>query len=115
LKGNAYLVFSSRSGQCRLTSDRLEIYKTFPGFFVKNEDQAKIDNLIKSREEGKELKSLLDKLKISPDVMIEFRFETMKYSLIETLKRHPRVKHPHDMMSRRWIRVIFSPIKEIKI
>lgn len=114
LKGNAYLVFSSTSGQCKLTSNRLEIYKSFPDFFIKDKHHTKINQLINSGNEVKELKDLIDTLAISNDILLEFRFEKPDYKLIESLKRHPNIRQPVHMMRPAWIRVILAPISELK-
>jgi len=112
LKGNAYMVFSSPDGQCKLTANRLEIYNAFPEFFVKNEHHEKINQLINTKNESEVLKGLLETLTISQDVFIEFRFEKLKYKLIESLKKHPGVKQPLHMMGPAWIRVILIPVKD---
>jgi hypothetical protein len=115
LKGNAYLVFSSPFGQCKLTVNKLEIYKSFPEFFNKDENHDKINQLLSSKNESKELKGLLETLTISEDVLIEFRFEKLDYKLIESLKKHPRVRQPVHMMRSAYIRVVLSPVNEYNL
>ena len=110
LKGNAYLIFSSPSGQCKLTANKLEIYTSFPEFFIKNEHHKKINQLLSIKKENKELKNLLETLIISDDVLIEFRFEKLDYKLIKSLKKHPRVRQPVQMMRSAYIRVVLSPV-----
>lgn len=114
LKGNVYLVYSSPSGQCNLTANRLEIYRSFPAFFIKDGNHSKINELIQ-KNEGEATKGLLENLVISPDVQIEFRFEAFNNRLLETLKKHPKVKQPEKMMRSAYIRVILSPVNEIDI
>jgi hypothetical protein len=115
LKGSAYLVFSSLKGQCMLTANRIDIYNSFPEFFIKNEHHRKINELLNTKNKHKELNDLLDTLLISPDVFIEFRFEKLNYNLIEVLKKHPRIKQPENMMRPSWIRVILTPVNEVEL
>ncbi len=115
LKGIAYLVFSSPNGQCMLTANRLEIYNSFPEFFIQNEHYKKINELLTTKNKEKELKDLLGTLAVSPDVCIEFRFEKLKYKLIELLKKHPGVKQPEHMMRPACIRVILTPVNDVDL
>lgn len=106
LKKNAYLVYSSPYGQCNLTADRLEIYKSFPSFFTIDDNHKKIKQILQNKDEkNKELSGLLDSLLIADNTNIEFRFEKLNYELIDLLKRHPKVRQPERMMRRSWIRV----------
>jgi len=113
LKKNVYLVYSSSNGMCNITSDRLVIYKSFPSFFIRDNNHDKIKQIVLDNDEkNKELNRLLDSLFIADDVSIEFRFEKLNYELIDSLKKHPRVRQPPRMMSRRWIRVILISLND---
>lgn len=128
---NAYLVWSSNQGQCKLTSDMKEIFKEFPEFYFKDENfnkaivlqqlllnlekeekstGRKIDNLKgKSVEQHKsDLDELIFKLIPNDNIYIEFRFEEINYDIIRELKNHRLVQQPIDMMRDAYIRVILS-------
>ena len=121
LKENAYLVFSSRYGQCDLTDDKSDIYRYFPAFFLQNEHHEKINQLLYSKvidnnkdteNKKNELQKLLDTIEISGDVNIEFRFTKMNYKALELLKNHPLVRQPEHMMRPAWIRIILISLND---
>lgn len=113
MKGNAHLVYSSPYGQCNLIADRLEIYKSFPSFFIIDNNHKIIKRILQNKDEkNKELGGLLDSLSIADNVNVEFRFEKLNYELIDLLKRHPKVCQPERMMRRSWIRVILISLND---
>jgi len=129
-KLRAYLVISSRFGQCKLTDRFEQIFQEFPKFFKQDsahhqlteidEKLSQLDKKFKgpNSESGKErIQKELDFLKKEKDRLhlelapcdenfVEFRFDVLNYELIRQLKVHPLVNQPEYMMRDAYIRVI---------
>ena len=125
-KLSAYLVFSSRFGQCEISNDLVKVFDEFPRFFKKGdllEKVISISNKLK-KSAAKEVKqkdkltplqyselyqqkkSIIHQLEFSDDIYIEFRFHVLSYELIRKLKSHPLVKQPTHMMRDAYISVV---------
>jgi hypothetical protein len=97
-KKKAYLVLSSRFGQCGLTNDALSILKEFPKALGADDLVKRIKELLDlkalNQKEGKstqaldnEIQDLLNQLELKDDVNIEIRFNpgTLDYELIQKI------------------------------
>jgi len=134
-KLRAYLVISSRFGQCKLTDRCEQIFQEFPKFFKQesayiqlteiDEKLGQLDKKYKelNSESGKErIQKELDFLKKQKDSLlsdlipceenfVEFCFDDLNYDLIRQLKKHPLVNQPEYMMRDAYIRVILFKLE----
>jgi hypothetical protein len=114
----AYLVFSSRQGQCSLTLDPMTILKEFPDMVCEHPSKTELLKLLEaikqaeaerrrceSKVSPKELQKmgealtqkeqkvqeLVKKLRFCGDTQIELRFETLRYALIDRMRLDPLI------------------------
>ncbi len=104
LKKKAYVVFSSRSGQCNLTPDFYQLLKEFPESLEPIEVVVVINDLLKQKkaalkdgksvsEVEKALKAEIEKLKFRDDVKVELRWNpgTLDYELMQKVAESPYI------------------------
>ena len=116
LKKKAYVVFSSRFGQCNLTSDFYQLLKEFPESLEPIESVVVINDLLKQKKaalkEGKSvsdvekaLKVEIEKLKFRDDVKVELRWNpgTLDYELMQKVAESP-------YMCRKWNKSPLAPV-----
>ncbi|MBY0517297.1 MAG: hypothetical protein K2P81_10330 [Bacteriovoracaceae bacterium] len=108
IKKKAYLVYSSRFGQCAIGSDIFFILTEFPQAFVTKERVSIVTSLLKDRKKAlKELSDIkvIDKkidlaladILISEDVNVELRFHPgmLDYSLINKVLSSGLISSSH--------------------
>ena len=116
LKKKAYVVFSSRFGQCNLTSDFFQLLKDFPESLEPIEVVVVINDLLKQKKaalkEGKSvseaekaLKAEIEKLKFRDDVKVEIRWNpgTLDYELMQKVAESP-------YMCKKWNKSPVAPV-----
>jgi hypothetical protein len=135
---SGYLVFSSRYGQCALSSDSLKILTEFPNMVQDSDPKEKalaLIALIRKIETAKKIKtlspdkkvdltqqqenaerdlqSLLDLLEFKDDPFVEIRFVNTSLDLIFDLQADPLVFQEHTPQSRASIRIVLGTVHEL--
>ena len=124
-KRKDYLVFSSRYGQCELTSDVKKILSDFPAMIVDTPHKERALEFIKAgkNSEGKEKdnhsvqanaeRSLLGKLEFRGDTFVEIRFTDRKLESIFEMQKDPLVSQEHTPQTRASIRIVLGTLEEL--
>jgi hypothetical protein len=116
LKKKVSVFFSSRFGQCNLTSDFYQLLKEFPESLEPIEVVVVINDLLKQKKaslkEGKSvseveraLKAEIEKLKFRDDVKVELRWNpgTLDYELMQKVAESP-------YMCKKWSKSPVAPV-----
>jgi hypothetical protein len=137
LAGN--LVFSSPRGQCHLTRNVLEIFKTFPDMISDSPQKEKASSIVQSivvlEKERKnatadvkdktsekikkltgEVNPLLDPLELRDDTFVEIRFDAKKVNLplIFELQKDEQVSQEHTPQSKASVRIVLGTMRDLR-
>jgi len=121
---NDYLVFSSRFGQCEITTDVKKILKDFPEMIV---DSVSKTEAIESIKGGKQIEnqggnsngpnhninSGLKELEFRDDTFVEIRFSNLKFETIYQMQKDPLVSQKHTPQTRASIRIVLGTLGEL--
>ncbi len=129
----AWLVFALGADQVDLFSDVPTILATFPGVFdasvhrraaealakrIADADRRLADLTQAERRKQQQymafrLATLEAKLTISPNVLVELRFETLEYALIDELRQDSLVDRERTPQTRASIRIVLGTAREL--
>ncbi len=129
---DAWLVFALREHQVDLASDLPKILATFPGVFegdahrraaeplgkrIAEADKNWVDLTQAERRARQELMAklapLVARLTVSSNVLVELRFETLDYALIDELRLDGLVDRERTPQTRASIRIVLGTAREI--
>ena len=129
---DAWLVLALREHQVDLASDLPKILTTFPGVFeasvhrraaepigkrIVEADKNWVDLTQAERRVRQELMANLapleTKLTVSSNVLVELRFETLEYALIDELRRDGLVDRDRTPQTRASIRIVLGTAREL--
>ena len=130
LKG--YLVFSSTSGQCDMTTNPIEILKQFPEM-VEDSDNKKfalkiieqISLLEKDKKDASQstkdkierlshdLNKFKDSIVVKKETFIEIRFSRQNYEQIFEMQKDPLVSQKDTPQGRASIRIVLGTLDEL--
>ncbi|MDA3927303.1 MAG: hypothetical protein PF904_21745 [Kiritimatiellae bacterium] len=127
---DGYLVFSRfgpGSGQSDHTDDVFKVLGEFPGMIedsnaktINIDAMLKLNGVLRDRKADSKAKmqaiekykpSQLSMLRFHSDILVEIRFNQLRYSLIHALQSDPLVSHNHDVSHS--IRVVLGNFKEL--
>jgi hypothetical protein len=126
------LVFSSQAGQCKLTTDLIEILKQFPDM-VEDSDNKKfglklIEQISLLEKEKKEtsqstkdkikklshdLNAFKDSIVVKKETFIELRFSRQNLEQIFEMQKDPLVSQKHTPQGRASIRIVLGTLDEL--
>jgi hypothetical protein len=134
---SGYLVFSSRYGQCELTSNLIEILKVFPEMIRDSESKEKAADLLKkisifekakndsysmekkkiAEKEIKKASDILDlyitELDVKDDTFIEIRFRRLLYDPIFEIQKDSLVSQKHTPQTQASVRIVVGTLSEL--
>lgn len=128
---DAYLVFSSPYGQCRLTTDRIIILDSFPQMIVDGKQKGNVLHLLekvseiksenkkdsdkqKSSEKFKlKLTEAVSDLEFKDDIFVEMRFNHVNLDLIFEVKQDELISQEHTPQTKASIQVVLGTIAEL--
>ena len=133
------LVFSSPRGQCHMTRNVLEIFKTFPDMISDSPQKEKASGIVQSivvlEKERKnatadvkdktsekikkltvEVNPLLDSLELRDDTFVEIRFDAKKVNLplIFELQKDELVSQEHTPQSKASVRIVLGTMRDLR-
>lgn len=134
---SGYLVFSSRYGQCTLSTDVLKILTEFPNMVCDSARKEKALALIASiqrieadkkagtppvakkdtsqiiEKAKRDLEPILGLLELKDDMFIEIRFDGSSLDLIFELQKDPLVSQEYTPQTPASIRIVLGTIREL--